>query len=99
MRLVGGTSANEGRVEILHNGRWGTVCRNGWGDVDARVVCDQLGYFGEANAVSGNQFGSGKHCRLCSYLYTDMTLLITLSCLFTAPPPSSHFQLQTVFRS
>ena len=63
VRLVGGTSENEGRVEIFHNGQWGTVCRNGWGDVDARVVCDQLGYFGEANAVSGNQFGSGKCCK------------------------------------
>ena len=60
VRLIGGMSANEGRVEVYHNDQWGTVCRNGWGDVDARVVCDQLGYFGEANAVSGNQFGRGK---------------------------------------
>ena len=59
MRLVGGSSANEGRVEVLHNGEWGTVCRNQWDDVDARVVCDQLGYFGNATAVSGIQFGRG----------------------------------------
>lgn len=62
VRLVGGSSANEGRVEILHNGQWGTVCRNQWGDVDARVVCDQLGYFGAPDAVSGNQFGTGTKC-------------------------------------
>ena len=59
VRLVGGASANEGRVEILHGGEWGTVCANGWDDDDARVVCDQLGYFGEPTAVSGTQFGRG----------------------------------------
>ena len=62
MRLVGGTSANEGRVEVYHNNTWGTVCMNGWDSNDARVVCDQLGYFGEPTPVSGNQFGSGAIC-------------------------------------
>lgn len=42
LRLQGGT-ATEGRVEICNNNIWGTVCNNSWGDVDARVVCRQLG--------------------------------------------------------
>ena len=42
--MVGGTVANEGRVEICSNGAWGTVCDDSWGSVDARVVCRQLGY-------------------------------------------------------
>jgi len=42
--LRGGTTAREGRVEICLGGVWGTVCDNGWGTTDARVVCRQLGY-------------------------------------------------------
>ena len=49
IRLVGGTSALEGRVEVCDNHAWGTVCDDFWGNVDAGVACVQLGYQGTGN--------------------------------------------------
>ena len=47
VRLVGGTAATEGRVEICINKTWGTVCHDNWDYKDAVVVCRQLGYLGK----------------------------------------------------
>ena len=44
IRLVGGITEREGRVEICLQNQWGTVCDNGWGGSDSRVVCRQLGF-------------------------------------------------------
>jgi len=44
VRLVGGSSSLEGRVEVHYNSTWGTVCDDGFTNASARVVCYMLGY-------------------------------------------------------
>ncbi|XP_032424718.1 deleted in malignant brain tumors 1 protein-like isoform X2 [Xiphophorus hellerii] len=58
VRLTGSTSCS-GRVEINHDGQWGTVCDNGWDLSDAQVVCRELSCGSALNATSSAVFGEG----------------------------------------
>ena len=46
IRLMGGMSPLEGRVEICQNNAYSTVCDDLWDELEARVVCRQLNYTG-----------------------------------------------------
>ncbi|XP_064424022.1 deleted in malignant brain tumors 1 protein-like [Latimeria chalumnae] len=59
IRLMNGTNACEGRLEIFHNGVWGTVCDSGWGMKETAVVCRQLGCGTELRYQNDAYFGMG----------------------------------------
>ena len=52
-------SRAEGRVELLHNGTWGTVCGNNWDLNDAHVVCRMMGYSGAVESSCCAKYGQG----------------------------------------
>ena len=74
VRIVNGSLPSEGRVEICSDRIWGTVCDDRWDNLDAGVVCSQLGFSRQgAVAVHRAFFGMG----------TDPILLDDLGCIGT----------------
>lgn len=55
VQLIGWSTAGAGRVEICHNGEWGTVCADeediAWSEKNAQVACRSLGYSGALNSI------------------------------------------------
>lgn len=61
VRLVNGTVASEGRLEVFYNSTWGTVCDDFFSNTEGAVVCRQLNYIGLLSVVPHpSVFGPGE---------------------------------------
>lgn len=56
VKLINGTTTNEGRVVICVNGEWSTAYSYSWGLLEARVTCREQGFHGMCSIM------------LCKYL-------------------------------
>ncbi|ELT95812.1 hypothetical protein CAPTEDRAFT_153473 [Capitella teleta] len=79
MRLVNGDRVGEGRVEVMYNGAWGTVCDDTFGEKEALVVCKSLGYE-SGEIASFNHFGSGSGLILLDNMQCNGTEESLLEC-------------------
>ena len=85
-----GPNKFEGRVEVLINGRWYSVCDGGWDNNDASVVCRQLGH-SEGVAVDSPRW----FYKRTSYFVTNVQCRgyerLVQDCPYTTPTYSNGY--------
>uniref|UniRef100_A0AAQ4RBN7 Deleted in malignant brain tumors 1 protein-like n=1 Tax=Gasterosteus aculeatus aculeatus TaxID=481459 RepID=A0AAQ4RBN7_GASAC len=59
IRLLNGTGRCSGRLEIYHEGQWGTICDDRWGMQEATVTCRELDCGAALSVKFKAHFGRG----------------------------------------
>ena len=78
VRLVDGSDASEGRVEVCTDeGAWGTVCDDSWGTQDAAVVCSQLGFHNSSKSPNTCTHTHPKDS-LCDAVFFEIKIKVTV---------------------
>ncbi|XP_038069165.1 lysyl oxidase homolog 2A-like [Patiria miniata] len=90
LRLIGGPSSTEGRVEAFIEGSWGAVCDEKWDKTNAAVLCKQLGCFDAKEASTGSKYGPGVLDIKLTDVVCDGTETDMINCLFTVLSPDAN---------
>ena len=61
IRLAGGSTHHEGRLEVFTLGHWATVCSRTLGLEEATVACRQLGFATALSVYRKAEFGRGSN--------------------------------------
>ena len=76
MRLANGSNAMEGRVEVCYNNLYHTVCDDFWDELEALVVCGQLGF----NTALG-EISSTVQCTALFIFFTVFVVSMCFPCI------------------
>ncbi|XP_046751006.1 lysyl oxidase homolog 2-like [Diprion similis] len=82
IKLLGGNGDYEGNVEILHNGKWGSICDDEWDYMEANVVCRQLGFESATKQTTNGRFGQARRRFWMDNIHCDGTEDTLASCRF-----------------
>ena len=80
VRLEGTPLRSQGVVEVCIDSHWGRVCRDRWGNNDAKVACNQLGYGPDGNIIIIIQAKLIIHGSKMSLLWYRCTCLTGSTC-------------------